>query len=77
MKAKLTFKLPEDRCEFRLASKAVDWALAVWDMDQWLRDRLKYSAEELGVAKVEEAEAVREKLHAILSERGLDLDDVE
>ena len=34
MKAKLTFNLPEDQEQFNAATKAMEWALLVWDLDQ-------------------------------------------
>ena len=42
MKAKLEFNLPEDQDEFNAATKAMDWALLVWDLDQQCRDWIKY-----------------------------------
>ena len=42
MKATLTFTLPEDQEQFQVASQAQEYYLALWDMDQWLRDRQKY-----------------------------------
>ena len=37
MKAKLEFNLPKDQDEFNAATKAMDWALLVWDLDQQCR----------------------------------------
>ena len=42
MKAILEFNLPEDKQEFNLATKASDWWYVCWQMDQYLRKRLKY-----------------------------------
>ena len=42
MKAKLTFNLPEDQEQFNAATKAMEWALLVWDLDQQCRDWVKY-----------------------------------
>ena len=42
MKAILEFNLPEDKEEFDVASKGMDWSLVAWDIDQLLRDKLKY-----------------------------------
>jgi len=75
MKAVIEFELPEDRCEFTAASKALDWALAVWDIDQWLRNRIKHEVSD-GVAVVE-LEGCRTKLHEILEKRSLSLEDIE
>ena len=42
MKAILEFNLPEDEEQFDVASRGMDWALIVWDIDQLLRKKLKY-----------------------------------
>jgi hypothetical protein len=42
MKAILEFELPDDKTEFDTASKAMDWAILAWDMEQYIRNRLKY-----------------------------------
>ena len=47
MKAILEFNLPEDKIEFEAASKSMDWAIMAWDIDQYIRNRLKYQSEKL------------------------------
>ena len=42
MKAILEFNLPEDKEAFEIASKAMDWSLVVWEIEQQLRRKLKY-----------------------------------
>ena len=44
MKAILEFNLPEEEEQFNVASKGMDWALIVWELDQNLRNKLKYGA---------------------------------
>ena len=73
-KGKLIFELPEDRCEFKVASNAMSWALVTWDMAQYLRGLLKYDA---GGLNIETLEAVRERLFDLLDNRGVSLDDIE
>ena len=46
MKAILEFELPDDKTEFDTASKAMDWAILAWDIEQYIRNRLKYQTEE-------------------------------
>ena len=41
MEAILKFDLPDDKTEFEVASKAMDWAILAWDIDQYIRNRLK------------------------------------
>ena len=43
MKAILEFELPEDKEHFDVASKGMDWALVVWDMDQIMHKKIKYA----------------------------------
>jgi hypothetical protein len=37
MKAILEFELPDDKTEFDTASKAMDWAILAWDMEQYIQ----------------------------------------
>ena len=46
MKATLEFNLPEDNEEYNVASKAMEWSLLAWDIDQMVRSLLKYHPEE-------------------------------
>lgn len=43
MKGTLTFNLPEERQEFQTAVHAGDIALALWEIENAMRSRLKYS----------------------------------
>lgn len=45
MKAILEFELPMDDPEYRVASHAREFYLVLWDLDQWLRGKLKYDTE--------------------------------
>lgn len=47
MKAILEFSLPEDDNEFKLATKAVDMSLAIWELKQWFRSKIKYSNDDV------------------------------
>jgi hypothetical protein len=46
MEATLKFNLPEEQNDFDIACKAMSWALVVWDMDQKLRNWIKYGDED-------------------------------
>ena len=52
MEAILKFNLPEDKEEFDTASKAMDWALLVWDIDQFIRNKIKYEQDRDGILPV-------------------------
>lgn len=43
MKAKLEFKLPEERFEFEAAMNGSKWLGAMYDLDQELRSIIKYN----------------------------------
>ena len=72
MEAILKFDLPEDKTEFEASSKAMDWAIVAWDIDQYIRNRLKYQTEKLNTSSAkEELELLRYELHNLMQEDGL------
>ena len=72
MKAILEFDLPEDKEEFEAASKAVDWSILAWDIDQYIRNRLKYQTEKLDTSSAkEELELLRNELHVLMEDSEL------
>ena len=72
MKAILEFELPDDKVEFDAASKAMDWAILAWDLDQYIRSRLKYQSEKLDTSSAkEELEILRNELRDLMEDSGL------
>ena len=72
MKAILEFELPDDKVEFDAASKAMDWAILAWDMEQFIRNRLKYQTEKLETSSAEEElQLLRKELHDLMEDSGL------
>ena len=72
MKAILEFILPDDKAEFDTATKAMDWAILAWDLDQYIRNRLKYKSEKLDTSSAkEELEIIRNELHILMEDSGL------
>ena len=72
MKAILEFILPDDKAEFDTATKAMDWAILAWDIDQYIRNRLKYQTEKLDTSSAtEELEIIRNELHILMEDSGL------
>ena len=72
MKAILEFILPDDKTEFDAASKAMDWAILAWDLEQHIRNRLKYQTEKLNTSSAkEELELLRYELHSLMEASGL------
>ena len=66
MKAILEFILPDDKTEFDAASKAMDWAILAWDIDQFIRNKIKYDQDRDGVLQL-----VRNELIFQMKEKGL------
>ena len=69
MKAILEFDLPEEEEQFSAANKGMDWALLAWDIDQLLRNKLKYS--DLLPNTSAELEEIRDTLNEMLTDKGL------
>jgi len=66
MKVILEFNLPEDQEQFNVAVKAMDWALLAWDIDQFIRNKIKYEQDRDGVLQL-----VRNELNFQMEEKGL------
>jgi len=66
MKAILEFELPEDREEYVAASRGMEWALLVWHIDQFIRNKIKYEQDRDGVLQL-----VRNELTFQMEEKGL------
>jgi len=77
MRATLEFNLPEDRSEFAIASRAVEWALVVFEVDNHLRGLLKNIPPDWSQETYDAVDDVRAHLHNHLRDRGLSLDDLE
>ena len=69
MKATIEFNLPEEEEQFNAANKGMDWALLAWDVDQLLRDKLKYG--KLLPNTRTELEEIRDTLNEMLVDKGL------
>ena len=66
MEGLIKFNLPEDQEQFNVASKAMDWALLAWDIDQFIRNKIKYDQDRDGVLQL-----VRNELNFQMEEKGL------
>ena len=65
MEAILKFNLPEDKEEFDVASKGMDWALVAWDMDLLLRNKLKHGPR-THATHAELLEELRDRLNGMI-----------
>ena len=66
MKAIIEFNLPEDREEYVAASRGMEWALLVLDIDQFIRNKIKYEQDKDGILQL-----VRDRLYFNMEEKGL------
>ena len=71
----LTFNLPDEQSDFNLASNASKWYLVAWDIDQFLRNRIKYPEDTKSDEYYETLQEVRDELFKIMSDSGLNFDD--
>ena len=69
MKAILEFELPEDKENFDASSKGMDWAIVAWDLDQLMRNMLKYGHEYKDANTA--LQHVKDALNEMLIDRGL------
>ena len=76
-KAILEFNLadPDDATDYIRVNKALDMAIALWDIDQYLRAETKYN-EELTQDAYDALATAREKFYQILNERNINMDEI-
>lgn len=74
MKGILEFNLPEETTEHLDALQGTDWKLVAWDIDQILRNAIKYGCDQCEDDKYSAFEYIRSELHSIIETKGLNLD---
>ena len=74
MKATLEFDLPDESEEHRIALSGQAMLSVLWDMDQWLRARVKWSGEEDPEERIQAFEDAREQLHQLLTDHNVSLE---
>jgi hypothetical protein len=74
-KATLQFNLPEEHQEHQDAVHGSDWKFVVWDLDQFLRNKLKYDMSDYkDKSPYDVFEEVRSELWDIINTKALSLD---
>lgn len=68
MKATLEFNLPEESDEHRVAVQGMDWQMLLFEVDQKLRDTVKYGDSE---QLADYAEKIRDYIYEGMGDRGL------
>jgi hypothetical protein len=71
-KVTIEFDTVEDKDEMEMCLNGMKWYLLAWEIDQYLRGRLKYS--ELSEEVYKEMDDTREKLHEIMRYNGITFD---
>ena len=74
MKATLTFDLPEDDREFRMATTGKSMHTVLRELDEWLRSKTKYAPDSMSQDKMDAYELSREKLYQLLDQYNIDLE---
>jgi hypothetical protein len=76
--AKLEYNLDEldDQMAHLRAIKSLDLALALWDMDGYLRAQTKYAPDSMPPEAYDALLGVRDKLYEIMSKHSIDLDEL-
>jgi hypothetical protein len=74
MKATIEFNLPEDQEEYDMTNNASKMYLALWDIRQLFRSKLKYNSDGLNDEQLEQWEAMRGEFFDILDNNDLKLD---
>ena len=64
----------DDKEEAELHLKAGDYKICLWDLDQWLRNHVKYNPEQLSEPQVDILEKTRDELRDLLINHNISLD---
>lgn len=68
MKATLKFNLPEENDEYYMAVNGNKFQLVLWDLDQYLRNEIKYNDKE-------ELQPIRNKIYELMEDYQLHFGD--
>jgi len=71
MQAILKFNLPEENEEFYYANNGMNYFCVLWDLDQKLREKVKYNCDSYTEDQLKAYEEVRELISELLNDEGL------
>ena len=74
MKAILEFNLPEDDVEFQTANNAGKMKSVLWEMDNWLRAKIKHAPDTMSEDEYNAYKKCKEYLNELLNEEWLNID---
>jgi hypothetical protein len=69
----LKYNLPEEQDDFELATNAGKYYSVLWDLDQYLRNFVKYTSDREDPVLTDTMAKVRDELWKLMNERNLDL----
>jgi hypothetical protein len=72
----IKYQLPEEENDFRYANNGVNYLLALWDFDQYLRSQTKYNGDAYTDGEYKLLETVRDELRRCLAQRNVSVDDL-
>lgn len=75
MEAILKFSLPKDQYEYDTANNASKYRSALWDLDQYLRNKIKYPSEDTSNICTDTLDLVRTELWKLLEEYNITILD--
>lgn len=78
MKGTLEFNLDDsaDMEAYMRAVKSTKLAITLWEMDQYLRSQTKYASDLMPEEVYKSLLKTRDKLHELMSEHSIDLDEL-
>jgi hypothetical protein len=71
MKATLEFDLTQEQEQFEDAINGCKWSHAMWQLDQYLRTKVKYASDDAHTEAINAFQEARDELHRILNEDNL------
>lgn len=71
MKAILEFNLPDENYEYLNAINGTKFRSVLWDLDQWMRAKLKF--EDLSDGAYDAIKETRDQLQALLQDENIDI----
>jgi hypothetical protein len=74
MKAILEFDLPEEQDDHKLAVNAGKYYSVLWELDQYMRNQIKYATADTPELYSEAIQMVRDELWNLLNHNNLNLD---
>jgi hypothetical protein len=78
MKGTLEFNLDdqEDEVAYMRCVKAKNLAIALWDIDQYLRTSIKHAPDSMSKEVYDALQETRDELYRIMSHHSIDLDEL-